>query len=196
MKRFEKGFIGAIGDDLPSLIPIVFALLIFFSAFSSTLSVYNRSNSQVVTDMGMLSVARTLKGDSLLLNYSQFEGRCNDLRIQKFPYNFMVAIYKADKQLETVVSDFSDVRIESDDVSDSKGLENFLKGETTSGDKSYFCGYLKLGSKDFGDLASGQEEREEYMLRYYPVAIQTKVTIETKEYYVIIPGVMAMVIWQ
>jgi len=189
MKISKRGFIGAIGDDLPSLIPIVFALLIFFSAFSATLSIYNSENARVSIDMGMLSIARNLKGDSLLLNVSQFEKRCDDLRIQKYPYNFMVAVYSADKDLDTVIADFVETRI-PDDISD-----NFLTGKIGDETKSYFCGYRKLGSKDFGDIGVSGKSREEYILRYYPVAVQTRVSINGTEYYVIIPGVMAMIIW-
>jgi len=191
MQICEKGFIGAIGDDLPSLIPIVCALLIFFSAFSATLSIYNTENARVSTDMGMLSIARSLKGDSLLLNFSQFEKRCDDLRLQKYPYNFMVAIYGADKDLDTVISDFA----ETEAGYGGYISNSFLTGEAGGSIKSYFCGYRKLGSKDFGAIGSGNKAREEYILRYYPVAVQTKVTIDGKEYYVIIPGVMAMIIW-
>ena len=187
MKIWEKGFIGSIGDDLPSLIPIVFALLIFFSAFSATLAIYNSENAAVSTDMGMLSIARSLKGDSLLLNWDQFDKRCQDLRIQKYPYNFMVAIYSADKDLDTVIADFVETRVNGD-ISDS-----FLTAEVDGDRESYFCGYRKIGSKDFGDI--GDKSRAEYILRYYPVAVQTKLQINGKEYYVIIPGVMAMIIW-
>ena len=189
MKIFEKGFIGAIGDDLPSLIPIVFALLIFFTIFTTTLSTYNGENARVSTEIGMLSVARTLKGDSLLLNLSQFQTRCADVRVQSYPYNFMIAVYKADKDLDTVMEDFIETSISNEEYS-----KNFLTGPVGDDPEgTYFCGYKKIGSKDFGDTRSGS--REEYILRYYPIAIQTQVTIGGKDYYIIIPGIMAMVIW-
>ena len=193
----KKGFIGAIGDDLPSLIPIVFALLIFFSAFSATLAIYNSENTTVQTNMGMLSIARNLKGDSLILNLSQFQERCDNVRVPSYPYNFMVGIYSAEKDLDTVVSDFADSKvIQTSDGIDSSGVsDKFLTGKVGDDVESYFCGYKKLGAKDFGDIKGGGGVREEYTLRYYPVAIQTEVTINTIEYYVIIPGVLAMVIW-
>ena len=31
----QKGFLGPIGDDLPSLIPIIFGLVIFFAVFNT-----------------------------------------------------------------------------------------------------------------------------------------------------------------
>ncbi len=184
----EKGFIGAIGDDLPSLIPIIFALLIFFTAFSAALGMYNSENAQVSTEMGMLSIARVLKGDSLLLNVNQFLGRCDDVKIGKYPYNYMVAVYKADEDLDGVIDDFIETEI------DGYISPSFLKGELNGNQESYFCGYKRLGSKNFGDTV-GSKAREEYIMRYYPIAIQTKVLIDGKEYYVIIPGIMAMVIW-
>jgi hypothetical protein len=189
VKISRKGFIGAIGDDLPSLIPIVFALLIFFTVFTTTLNVYNSANSNVATEMGMLSVARTLKGDSLMLNVTQFQKRCDDVRIQSYPHNFMVAVYKADKDLDTVIEDFSEPDI---DVSYS---ENFLTQDVGGSKETYFCGYRKIGAKNFGEVGAGNQAREEYILRYYPIAIQTELTIDGKDYYVIIPGIMAMIVW-
>jgi len=190
LKIFEKGFIGAIGDDLPSLIPIIFALLIFFTIFTTTLNVYNSENARVSIEIGMLSVARTLKGDSLLLNLDQFQTRCEDIKVQSYPYNFMVAIYKADKDLDTVMEDFIGTSINDEDYS-----ENFLQGPVGDNIETYFCGYRKIGAKEFGETGPGGQSREEYILRYYPVAIQTELTINGKDYYVIIPGIMAMVIW-
>jgi hypothetical protein len=193
MSFSKKGFIGAIGDDLPSLIPIVFALLIFFSAFTATLSIYNSENASVSTDMGMLSIARNLKGDSLVLNLSQFSDRCDNIRVPSYPYNFMVGIYSAEDDLTTVVSDFAESEVTSDN---EEGSDNFLKGKKGTREEAFFCGYRKRGSKDFGDFAGGSDNiREEYILRYYPVAVQTEVTIGGKDYFVIIPGVLAMIIW-
>ncbi len=56
--------------------------------------------------MGMLSIARNLKGDSLILNLSQFQERCDNVRVPSYPYNFMIGIYSADKDLDTVINDF------------------------------------------------------------------------------------------
>jgi len=189
----KKGFIGAIGDDLPSLIPIVFALLIFFSAFTATLAIYNSENAAVQTDMGMLSIARNLKGDSLVLNLSQFQERCDNVRLPNYPYNFMVAIYGAEDDLSTVVNDFAESRVTMDN---EQGSDNFLEGKIGTSDEPFLCGYKKLGSKDFGDIRGGSNNvREEYTLRYYPVAVQTEITINGVDYFVIIPGVMAMILW-
>ena len=188
MKIFEKGFIGAIGDDLPSLIPIVFALLIFFTVFTATLNAYNSENAAVGIERGMLSVARILKGDSLLLNVGQFQERCDSVRIQSYPYNFMIAVYKADKDLDDVLDDF--VRTDTD----GPYSKNFLSQEVNNDDITYFCGYRKIGAQNFGGQDLDQS-REEYTLRYYPVAIQTKILVNGAEYYVIIPGIMAMIIW-
>jgi len=33
-------------------------------------------------------------------------------------------------------------------------------------------------------------------LRYYPVAVQTLLNISGSDYYVIVPGVMTMVVWE
>jgi hypothetical protein len=188
----EKGFIGAIGDDLPSLIPIIVALLIFFSVFSVALNTYNSQNYSFEKKMGMLSVARLVKGDSLLLSVDQFIERCDQAKMNKYPYNFMIAIYGADYDLAEAMNDFKDVRIATEE-----GLDVFLSGETDTGTEPFFCGYKRAGASEFGiQLSSASAFRTEYTINYYPIAVQTKIVLPTGEYTVVVPGIMAMVVWQ
>ena len=45
----------------------------------------------------------------------------------------------------------------------------------------YFCGYRKIGARNFGEVGGGNQAREEYILRYYPIAVQTELIIDGKE---------------
>jgi hypothetical protein len=185
-KKFvsQKGFMGPIGDDLPSLIPIVVALLLFFTIFSLTLNTYNTKNSDIRKQMDMTSVARELKGDSLILGINQFNSRCDSIKLKKFPYNFVAGIYSSESDLKSILADFVSMS-QDESISDSDSTD-LLKSE----DQGFFCNYVKIGSNPF----TGKERS--YLLRYYPVAVQYTLSIGNSNQYVILPAVMAMVVWE
>jgi hypothetical protein len=204
LKKFfsSKGFIGAIGDDLPSLIPIVFALLLFFTVFSATLNNYETKNEEFNQKVKMISISREIKGDSLILSLDQFKGKCNDVRSEKIPYNFAVGIY-------LVGQSSSDAGVSGDALSNMLNCSSsaFDAGEPgfnktallpdlfqdcDAGSElscKYFCEYVKVGSKSF-DCS-----QKNYIIKFYPVAVQTKFSV-SGEHSVVAPAIMVMVVWQ
>jgi len=184
----HKGFIGPIGDDLPSLIPIVVALVLFFTIFSMTLNTYNTKNTSVRKQMEMTSVAREIKGDSLILGIDQFDSKCKSVKVKRFPYNFMAGIYSSESDLKSVINDFISMA-EDESIADN-GSTDLLAADLEGSKKGFFCNYIKVGSRAF----TGMEKS--YFLRYYPVAVQYPLTINGSTQYVIIPAVMAMVVWE
>jgi len=182
----KKGFIGPIGDDLPSLIPIVVALVLFFSIFTMTLNTYNSKNASIAKQADMTAVSRMIKGDSLIVDMNQFQQRCANVRIKTYPYSVMVGIYQLDSVLDisTVVNDFVNSPISAGPSGIS---ENFMTAPFKS-DPSvpYFCSYKKVAAPDFSSL------QKNYLLRFYPIAVQIQQSGGT---YLIVPAMMAMVIW-
>jgi len=77
------GFIGPIGEDLPSLIPIIFALVVFFAAFSSAnQSFYSRAelfSAQIEAN----KLIRQLRGESYIKSYADFMDRCNSITTKR-----------------------------------------------------------------------------------------------------------------
>ena len=71
-----KGFIGPIGDDLPSILSILLALSLFFSGLSFTLDVYNQRLDNFNQLKGTMDIARKVTSDGLILNGID----ANDLR--------------------------------------------------------------------------------------------------------------------
>jgi len=187
----KKGFIGPIGDDLPSLVPIVVALVLFFTIFALTLNTFNSKNEYIGKQMEMTSVAREIKGDSLILGIDQFFTKCNSVRLKNFPYNFMVGIYFSESDLRASIADFRAVS-----AAPGMGVENgpdvgFVNVPTDAGQKGYYCNYSRVGASKF----VGKEKT--YLMRYYPVALQYPVkTARGDSQYIIIPAIMAMVVWE
>jgi hypothetical protein len=80
----KKGFIGPLGDDLPSIISILLALSLFFSGVIYSLDVYNQKLSdmellkgsveiaRVIMENGTVSVIKPQKADDVAYSYSLF----------------------------------------------------------------------------------------------------------------------------
>jgi len=192
---FKRGFIGPIGDDLPSLIPIVTGLVIFFSIFVLTLNTYNEKNNYLEKQIDMTSVARDLKGDSLILNWSQFNDRCSAMKVKRYPYSFIIAVYGANVDLTKVVQEFKDASLlTGEEINNGVDEFSFLKQEIVGGSTmSFYCNYLKIGGKEFSD------NKRQYSIRFYPIAIQQPILVQTGTVtyqYLIVPAVMAMVVWE
>ncbi|MEK6902719.1 MAG: hypothetical protein AABX02_03995 [archaeon] len=85
-KLHSRGYIGPIGDDIPSLIPIIVGLITFFGAFTYTLNEYNHRSQTFAADRDSLVIANALKGDSYLATYSEFASACKGLRVRGLDY--------------------------------------------------------------------------------------------------------------
>lgn len=186
----KKGFIGPIGDDLPSLIPIVTGLVIFFSIFVLTLNTYNEKNVFLEKQIDMTTVARDIKGDSLILNWSQFNDRCNGMKLKRYPYSFMIAIYDNEVDVTKIVSEFKDISLDNYENNLTSQEFDFLSQGTDEGNRNFFCSYLRVGGRDFS------ENKRQYVVRFYPIAVQQPVSSASSTYHLIVPAVMAMVVWE
>jgi len=77
MKK-SKGFLGPIGDDLPSLIPLLFALVMFFYVFTFTWNVFDERGREFNDSIDALSVGNTMKGNNYIRGFEGFEQNCNE----------------------------------------------------------------------------------------------------------------------
>ncbi len=94
----KKGFLGPIGDDLPSLIPLLFALVIFFSTFTSTFNVYQKGAATFSNNTDVLRLANVLKGDSYLRDFSEFETACNQVTVSGISFKAFIIPLKIGSQ--------------------------------------------------------------------------------------------------
>lgn len=77
----EKGFLGPIGDDLPSLIPLTFALIIFFATFTFSLNSFEQKNALISDDMDTLKIARIMRSQSYISSYGEFSALCDKAEV-------------------------------------------------------------------------------------------------------------------
>jgi hypothetical protein len=78
MGKRASGFLGPIGDDLPSLIPLLFALMMFFYVFTFTWNAFDEKGTAFNDALAALSVANTLKGNNYLRGLETFNERCSE----------------------------------------------------------------------------------------------------------------------
>jgi len=79
--------LGPIGDDLPSLIPLLFALMMFFYVFTFTWDAFDQKSRFFDDAIAALRVANALKGNNYLSGIQTFDQRCveaQSLRRVKF----------------------------------------------------------------------------------------------------------------
>jgi len=79
----EKGFLGPIGDDLPSLIPLLFALVMFFYVFTFSWNVFDKRNSGFGDALTILDLSGKIRGDNYLTGFGQFAERCFEAKTVK-----------------------------------------------------------------------------------------------------------------
>lgn len=83
MIRTKKGFIGAIGDDLPSLIPIFLGLVVFFAVFLGTFNDYNDKNKVYTLNQEAIEISMQLKSDPVIVDYQHFKDKCEKINTTK-----------------------------------------------------------------------------------------------------------------
>lgn len=86
MRMGAKGYLGPIGDDIPSLIPILVGLVTFFAAFTFTLNEYNARTASFNADRDTLVISNALKGDSYIATFPEFDSACKGLRVRGLNY--------------------------------------------------------------------------------------------------------------
>lgn len=90
-----KGYLGPVGDDIPSLIPIVVSLVIFFATFTFTLNEFNSRGQSFNADRDTLIIANALKGDSYVSTFTEFDAACKGLRVRGL--NYVAGIIESSK---------------------------------------------------------------------------------------------------
>lgn len=87
----QKGFLGPIGDDLPSLVPLIFALIIFFSTFTYAMNSMDSRNDDFDADLATLSIARIMRSNGYLTGHEDFRRLCDMINIAGLNYEAALA---------------------------------------------------------------------------------------------------------
>jgi len=88
--NLRKAFLGPIGDDLPSLIPILISLIIYFAVFNMAFQQYQALNSAFNDAKTLVTLTESLKGDSFYSNAQEFVDTCKQLSIRGLKFKAAV----------------------------------------------------------------------------------------------------------
>ena len=174
----KKGFLGPIGDDLPSLIPLVFALTIFFYVFTFTWTAFDEKNQSFDREIALLRVASTLKSNSYVSNYSQFVERCEEAK------GFRLVEFKAGL-LELPVQ--LDEHFEGIDVEKILSPGSVFFKDPNSGE-SYECGNVDTAEK----IPIGSVD---VRMRFFPIALERDYKDGGNRHFFVKPMLLVVVAW-
>lgn len=184
----SSGFLGPIGDDLPSLIPLTFALILFFSTFTFAFNSFEKRNSYFRDSLSILGIASGLKQDSYIVGHESFSNLCDGLKSSRL--NFKAGLVDLNKfgsanaggkpwglKIENLDNDFYKIE-EMPDVDGGCVL--------VSVPKVFSC----TNSTESPKSNSGN-----LLLRLYPVSLETH-DCETKSGFAVKPMLLVVVIWK
>jgi len=169
MKR--KGFIGPIGDDLPSLIPILVALIIFFTTFTATFEVYERGNTRFDRIIKVLKISNELRGDKYINDVEEFDELCDKVSVRgvNFKAGLVDLIQEGERPFEFInIEDFA----------------NEGKGIYEVGGKKLVC-----ASSYSAKMAPGDEA----VSKIFPIAFQDTTSIQSG--FAVRPMLLVVIVW-
>jgi len=162
-----KAFIGPIGDDLPSLIPIIFALAIFFASFYFAFNSFNAKIKSFDDDLTVLQIGNTLRGSGFIADYSQFQEICNGLNVRE--PKFVAGLIEFKKRS---TGGYEGINILELDKPGSNS--EFFKVEEDGKEKKYFCS----NTGELPDLSKALDPTTRIVFRIYPVVLDYDLSIK------------------
>lgn len=163
----EKGFLGPIGDDLPSLIPLLFALLVFFSTFSFSFGVFNSENTSFQEDIAVLNVSRILKGTNYITSYNDFAQKCASINISST--KFIAGITNYFTAPDAYAGQYG-----GNDNPRAYEL-GFFKATTADGEKTFECPNRNIDSAELERIHSQAKEyfnAKTIVVKIYPLVVE------------------------
>jgi len=162
----KKGYIGAIGDDLPSLIPIFLGITIFFAVFLNTYNVYRNNTELYSIRNDAISISGILKEDPLFADYNAFIKSCNKIKTK---YQWSAFVIPLDLNTE-------EYRILTYSTLDSNQFITHWEQPSLP----FLCG------EDLETLKSVLGSNKEVTVFSYPITVQQKFYVEPSWLYVAI----------
>ncbi len=166
----QRGFIGPIGDDLPSLIPLLFGLVIFFSTFTVAFNSFDARNTDFKDDLAVMKISRILQSNSYIYSHDNFEELCEQIGVMNLKF---IAGISADAQNSPATAPPDIYSI------------NFF----SNGDGTFYCSNTnsKTGSSgSIADYISSTEISElKVVTRIFPIVVEDSKIVKPMHLYVV-----------
>lgn len=197
MKLSQKGFVGPIGDDLPSLIPLTVALLVFFAGFGFAFNHFEEKKSDFNQRLLLLGIGKTLKSDGLLDSFDKWKQNCESLSVLR--YSFRAVVFKVPTSSQTPFCNyefFSD--LQANPPSECNGTSEFttiddqriLQIQDLSGTSRF------LACQDSGTISSFSELEpisSSQALAKKPLRINFPVVVSEEN--ALRPAILSVMVW-
>ena len=190
----QKGFIGPIGDDLPSLIPLTVALLIFFGAFGFAFNHFEEKKLEFDQRLLLLSIGKTLKGDSLIDHYKKWELGCNSIEVSRYRFRAVVFLIstKTDAKFYNYefFSDWQAGPQNNEPFSATNNTRIFLMQTPTGNPKPLVCENTGVAESvdDLEALSSAKGLSQNGLRVNFPVAVADSDAFK--------PAILSVMVWR
>lgn len=165
----KKGYIGAIGDDLPSLIPIFVGLTIFFAVFLNTYNVYRNNTDLYSLRNDAINISGIIKENPIISDQNQFIKSCNRVKTK---YNWNAFIIPLDLNSEN----YNGLTI--NDLNDGNIMKHWA--ETESQPRKLIC-----DSEGLGALRTALQIKDVTVYKY-PITVQQQFYVEPAWIYIVV----------
>ena len=165
----KKGYIGAIGDDLPSLIPIFVGLTIFFAVFLNTYNVYRNNTDLYSLRNDAINISGIIKENPIISDQNQFIKTCQRVKTK---YNWNAFITPLD------LNSHNYKRLTVGDLDD----ENIMKhwAETGTNPRKLICNSEGLEELKIALLT------KDVTVYKYPITVQQQFYVEPAWLYILV----------
>ncbi len=171
-RRVSLGFLGPIGDDLPSLIPLLFALTLFFYVFTFTWGVFDKRDAAFNDALAILRVGSALKANSYISNIEKFRERCETAKeVQRM--RFLAGLLEVPTGPGESVEEFDIEKLSSGDL-------HFFSAD----DETFECSNAKDEMPEV--------ENKSIIVRFFPVALE----FYNKDQFYVKPMLLVVIAWK
>jgi len=168
----KKGYIGAIGDDLPSLIPIFLGITIFFAVFLNTYNVYRNNTDLYSLRNDAINISGIMKEEPLISDQNQFVKICSRVNT-KYKWNAFITSFDLNTDNYKGLSPGS---ISEDDI-----LKHWQ--ETELSERKLICNPEQLEQNNENSLNNALLKKDVTVYKY-PISVQQEFFAEPAWLYV------------
>ncbi|MBI2530455.1 MAG: hypothetical protein HYW05_04915 [Candidatus Diapherotrites archaeon] len=169
LEKKRKGFLGPIGDDLPSLVPLVFALIIFFSTFTYAMNSMDSRNEDFDADLATLGIARIMRSNGYITGYEDFRRLCGNINVSGL--NYEVALVETELTYdESNYAGYEDQRFSGVDILDLRIFDstpNIKDDEEDRKASEFFCSNIPIS-----ELPELIEIGQRLSSRVFPIVLE------------------------
>lgn len=154
----NKGFIGPVGDDLPSLTPLIFGLIMFFSSFTVAFNSFDTRNAEFNQNIDLIKISKSMQANGYIYSYENFDSLCDNIGSTNLSY---------------VAAITSDAYTPKKAAAELRNQTIFDLQFFSSGGKSFYCTNVDATGSKFSDIVKLEEISDKKIAsRIYPIVVE------------------------